>query len=669
MKNQMNKLLLLVGVMSAVAGSLAQAQTEQLWKPSPTNTELGNNSNWIGAGNPIGDAATLVGVIDGSANIQPSIQFGGQLNSTSLVLNNGATLTNPATLNAVGATVVLNQNSSFNSAGQTMAWGQNAGTVSTLTLNDTASLSALHLQVGKISQGIVNQNGGIVTLTGDLRLGLDAGVGSASRYNLAAGTVTAAGAFSVGGTDAGAVGGTYFNFTAGSTGSLVSSQSVGQLSTKIDAGQIRVADVAYTSSDAIWLMDSSVPGQTTLSLDTNPGLDEQFWNGNAGSLITDSANWTGEGSPIGAAGAKIGVISDNGANAPQITGSGQLNDTEIEVNNSAVITSTVNLNANGTILTLNDDAVYDNTSFTIKWGQLTAGKTSTLTINDNASVSSLHFQLGNVGQGIVNQNGGTVNIAGDLDFGFAPDVATASRYNLSAGTVTVGDEFDFGGPDGGGGIDSGVDGGTYFNFTTGSTGSLTISGTAAAMNSRIDNGWIRINDTAYASGDAIWSLVESGGNATLSLYPEGGNPFALWTDAKGLTSGVNDAPADDPDADGDNLYEYFFWDSDPLVADVFGSELTGVDGSGLLSGNLVFTHDQPKDIGDVTVTYQWTTDLAGWTNDGVSDGTSTISFATGTEGAPANGNSNDYKSVEVTASVTAGVTPARIFVRVSVALP
>ena len=268
MKNQMNKLLLL-GLIAAVAGSLAQAQTEQLWKPSPTNTELGNNSNWIGAGNPIGDAATLVGVIDGSANIQPSIQFGGQLNSTSLVLNNGATLTNPATLNAVGATVVLNQNSSFNSAGQTMAWGQNAGTVSTLTLNDTASLSALHLQVGKISQGIVNQNGGTVTLTGDLRLGLNTEAASASRYNLAAGTVTAAGTMSAGGTDAGADGGTYFNFTLGSTGSLTVGLTVGQLNTRIDNGWIRFNDTAYASGDAIWsIVDNG--GSMTLSVIPEP---------------------------------------------------------------------------------------------------------------------------------------------------------------------------------------------------------------------------------------------------------------------------------------------------------------------------------------------------------------------------------------------------------------
>jgi hypothetical protein len=262
-------------LIAAVAGSLAQAQTEQLWKAFPTNTELGNNSNWIGAGNPTGDAATLVGVIDGSATNQPSIQFGGQLNATSLVLNNGATLTNPATLNAVGATVVLNQNSSFNSAGQTMAWGQNAGTVSTLTLNDTASLSALHLQVGKISQGIVNQNGGTVTLTGDLRLGLDAGAATASRYNLAAGTVTAAGTMSAGGTDAGADGGTYFNFTAGSTGILTIGGTVGQLNTRIDNGWIRFNDTEYASGDAVWsIVDNG--GSMTLSVIPEPSASALF---------------------------------------------------------------------------------------------------------------------------------------------------------------------------------------------------------------------------------------------------------------------------------------------------------------------------------------------------------------------------------------------------------
>jgi len=192
----------------------------------------------------------------------------------------------------VGATVVLNQNSSFNSAGQTMAWGKAAGTVSTLTLNDTASLSALHLQVGRTSQGIVNQNGGTVTLTGDLRLGLDAGVGSASRYNLTAGTVTAAGTFSAGGTDAGADGGTYFNFTAGSSGSLTIAGTVDQLNTRIDNGWIRINDTAFASGDAVWsIVDND--GSTTLSIVQDGYLDTGdlmglLWVGYDGS---ENSNW------------------------------------------------------------------------------------------------------------------------------------------------------------------------------------------------------------------------------------------------------------------------------------------------------------------------------------------------------------------------------------------
>ncbi|MGJ8652430.1 MAG: beta strand repeat-containing protein [Opitutaceae bacterium] len=169
------------------------------------------------------------------------------------------------------------------------------------------------------------------------------------------------------------------------------------------------------------------------------------------------------------------------------------------------------------------------------------------------------------------------------------------------------------------------------------------------------------------SQDFILDYDDGGDFVTLTAQAASA-PFDTWAASNGLTGG-NEGPTDDPDGDGENLYEYFFWDSDPLTADVFGSELTGLDGSGALSGTLVFSHDRPKDISDVTVTYQWTTDLtAGWTDDGASDGTNTVTFATGTLGVPANGNSTDYESVEVTATVTVG-TPTQIFVRVSVTQP
>jgi hypothetical protein len=117
-------------------------------------------------------------------------------------------------------------------------------------------------------------------------------------------------------------------------------------------------------------------------------------------------------------------------------------------------------------------------------------------------------------QGIVNQNGGTVTLKGDLRLGLDAGAASASRYNLAAGTVTAAGTFSAGG------TDAGADLGTYFNFTEGSTGSLTIMATGFDFATRINNGWIRFNDTEYASGDAVWSIVDNGGSMTLSVIPE-----------------------------------------------------------------------------------------------------------------------------------------------------
>jgi hypothetical protein len=88
-----------------------------------------------------------------------------------------------------------------------------------------------------------------------------------------------------------------------------------------------------------------------------------------------------------------------------------------------------------------------------------------------------------------------------------------------------------------GAADAGSDLGTYFNFTAGSTGSLTIAGTAGNLNTRIDNGWIRVDGTAYASGNAIWDIVESGGNATLTVIPEP-SAFALFVGISLLVVGI-----------------------------------------------------------------------------------------------------------------------------------
>jgi len=519
----MKNIMKIAGIVGAVllGTSVVQAGVvTNVWTGN-SNADVGDNNNWTGFQSPDGFATTPdvngdthIGIINTDGVNAPVVSWGGQINNTVLEVNNTATLAQTAaTLNAIGLTVVLNDSAVYNAAGNTMIWGQNAGNASTLTLNDTASLSAGILQVGKTSQGIFNQNGGAVTLTGNLQMG-NGGGSSASRYNLAAGTVTAV-TLSIGATDAGADGGTYFNFTADSTGSFVSTATADQLNTRINNGWFRVDDVAYASTDDIWLINSSVPGQTTLSLNPNPGLVTQWWTGNANSALGDNGNWFGTGNPIGAAGTKIGVIDNNGVNAPVVSWGGEINNTSLEVNNTATLAQTVaELNAVGTTLVLNDSAVYNASVKIMAWGQ-NAGNASTLTLNDSASLSALHLQVGKISQGIVNQNGGTVTLTGDLRLSLDNTTSPASRYNLAAGTVTVAGAFSIGG------TDAGIDGGSYFNFTEGSTGSITIMSDNYNFAGKINTGQVRLDDTALTSEDSAWKIDNSvSGQTTLSVIPE-----------------------------------------------------------------------------------------------------------------------------------------------------
>lgn len=267
----------IVGVVLLSASVVQAGVVTNVWSGN-LSSDAGNNNNWTGFQSPDGFATTPdvngdthIGIINTDGVNAPVVSWGGQINNTVLEVNNTATLAQTvAGLNAVGSTLVLNDSAVYNAAGKTMAWGQNAGNASTLTLNDSSSLSALHLQVGKISQGIVNQNGGSVVLSGDLRLSLDNLTSPASRYNLAAGTVTVAGAFSIGGLDAGADGGSYFNFTPGSTGSITIMSDNYNFDGKINTGQIRLGDTELTSGDSVWKLDNSVSGQTTLSVIPEP---------------------------------------------------------------------------------------------------------------------------------------------------------------------------------------------------------------------------------------------------------------------------------------------------------------------------------------------------------------------------------------------------------------
>ncbi|MGJ8639612.1 MAG: beta strand repeat-containing protein [Opitutaceae bacterium] len=260
-----------------------------------------------------------------------------------------------------------------------------------------------------------------------------------------------------------------------------------------------------------------------------------------------------------------------------------------------------------------------------------------LNVNDAADTLTVSGLItGNGAAGVTKTGAGTVILSGSNDY-------TGATTVLAGSLQLDGDSL----------LDS---------------GSLVIDGGTVAVTGTETVGTLFIGAVEQAAGTYTNAEIAEITSGSITVVSGPASGFGTWASDNGLTGG-HDAPTDDPDGDGSNLYEYFFWDSNPLVADTFGSELSGVDASGALSGTLVFSHDRPQDISDVTVTYQWTADLgAGWTNDGDSDGTNTVTFATGTLDAPANGNAAEYESVEVTATVTAG-TPAQIFVRVSVTQP
>ena len=267
------KILGIVSVGLLCIGSVCANVVINTWLGTKSSSPSDNN-NWTGYQNPFGFAVTgdtngdtHVGVIDANGSHNLVISLTKQMSHTSLVLNNSATVTQVAKqVNVIGSTLVLNDAATYNATGNTIAWGRDAGPASTLTVNDAANLLAHHLQVGKISQGIVNQKGGSVVLSGDLRLSLDNGTAPASRYNLSAGTVMVGAAFSVGGSDAGLDGGSYFNFTQGSSGRITVKQASYNFAAKINTGKIRFDDMMLNSGDPRWSIDDSVFGQTTLSI-------------------------------------------------------------------------------------------------------------------------------------------------------------------------------------------------------------------------------------------------------------------------------------------------------------------------------------------------------------------------------------------------------------------
>jgi hypothetical protein len=140
------------------------------------------------------------------------------------------------------------------------------------------------------------------------------------------------------------------------------------------------------------------------------------------------------------------------------------------------------------------------------------------------------------------------------------------------------------------------------------------------------------------------------------------NSFAQWVGANGFGLTGDDGAFDfDYDDDGvSNGGEWYFFGTDPTLAQSHGSALTAVAASG--SGTFTFTHSRPVDSTGVTAEYEWSTLLDGtWNASGTTAEGATITIDAIADD-PDQNSDPDYESV--TATVTASpATAPKVFVR------
>lgn len=239
------------------------------------------------------------------------------------------------------------------------------------------------------------------------------------------------------------------------------------------------------------------------------------WTGNVSTDIGDSGNWTNGLSDSG----NLGTISNG--DTVEMENRSDLTNRYITVSGGSTIhlvqlasnpgfrwgNSVINLNSGGHL-----DSDYT--------GSTQMGRSGEATLNMyNGSTANFlgGLNVGRETKATVNQFGGTMVIGGTLS---VPEnsnpSAPGSIYNLFGGSVTASNLF----------IDGTNSDTNYFNFTAGSTGTLTITQSNFDFESYIDDGEIRLNGN-ISSLFADFTVDNSvGGQTTLSLVPEPGT-YAL----------------------------------------------------------------------------------------------------------------------------------------------
>jgi len=92
-------------------------------------------------------------------------------------------------------------------------------------------------------------------------------------------------------------------------------------------------------------------------------------------------------------------------------------------------------------------------------------------------------------------------------------------------------------------------------------------------------------------------------------------PYADWAALNSVTEGPD---GDDDNGGTSNIAEFYYFDSNPQVAEGNGSPVTGATKTG--ADKFEFIHNRRINRGDVTETYLWSSDLNTWYASGSPDG-------------------------------------------------
>jgi len=222
-------------------------------------------------------------------------------------------------------------------------------------------------------------------------------------------------------------------------------------------------------------------------------------------------------------------------------------------------------------------------------------------------------------------------------------------------------------------VDVAVD--DYVTFTFSTPVALAANTVYGIDVGRPGSGWHsyrNTDDSSYTGGSAYDSGSGAVGDGTISTYSHdrvfhldiatvggGGDPYDDWATINSVTLGFD---GDDDGGGTSNGAEWYYFNSNPQVAEGLGSPLTGATKSG--ADTFTFTHMRPLDRTGMSDPYVWSSALSTWNENGGSEGPITVNIIAVGDG----GTGGDYETVTVTATVSGG-TLDELFVRQELSYP